>query len=463
MGGSLRFPPEGVALSRPYCDGPGIREVVIPEGVERVGAFAFRGCSGVSALLLPGTVVSVGPGAFAGSGVTRGEIRAGVEYGELAYACCGRLEEAVVEGGVTAVPSGAFSRCSALASLSLPLSLRSIGERAFSGCASLASLALPPSLASIGAGAFSGCASLASLSLPPSLRSLGEGAFSGCAALTSLTLPPSLASVGAEVFSGCASLRSVDVPEGVVEIGSRAFADCPSLTSLGLPRSLRRLCADAFVGCGFLDEGTPAELFDLRGVEIFWSDGTVIPEEWVAAAYEQVPLLSREPGALSALNDCWREVERREEALRGISLVDERLRELDDEERRVRDFYETVRTREERAAEAELARANEEEARVSWLHPLRKMSLQARSAGLSQDSRAASWRSELRMESALSEIESRRERLREEREGLERSVRSFNGGMIDTYVRIYRFPRRWVDAGRTIPESAASGSRGRGD
>jgi len=57
-------------------------------------------------------------------------------------------------------------------------------------------VSLPVSLTSIGEYAFYGCSSLAAVSLPDSLTSLGEHTFDGCSSLTAVTLPASLTSIG---------------------------------------------------------------------------------------------------------------------------------------------------------------------------------------------------------------------------------------------------------------------------
>ena len=57
--------------------------------------------------------------------------------------------------------------------------------------------------------AFSDCKGLTSLTLPKSLKSVGNDAFTGCEGLTSLTLPHSLGDVGDKAFAGCIALTSV--------------------------------------------------------------------------------------------------------------------------------------------------------------------------------------------------------------------------------------------------------------
>ena len=130
-----------------------------------IGNYAFSDCSGLTSLILPSNVTSIGYSAF---------------YG------CIRLTSLTLPSSVTSIGSSAFEACYGLFSLTLPSSVTEIGESAFRGCCSLASLTLPSSVTEIGESAFRGCSSLASLTLPSSVTSIGKSAFEGCSGLTSI-------------------------------------------------------------------------------------------------------------------------------------------------------------------------------------------------------------------------------------------------------------------------------------
>jgi hypothetical protein len=107
-----------------------------------------------------------------------------------------------------------------------------IGASAFSGCSSLTSVSLPMAT-NIGASAFSGCSSLATVSLPVA-DGIGNQAFSGCTGLTSVTLEKA-ASIGDSAFSGCSTLATVSLPVATI-IGESAFASCAVLATVSLPK-----------------------------------------------------------------------------------------------------------------------------------------------------------------------------------------------------------------------------------
>ena len=97
-------------------------------------------------------------------------------------------------------------RFDALAQLTLPAGLEAIGAYAFSRCEALPGLNLPYGVKEIGAGAFTDCIGLSSVHLPESLLSLGDSAFSGCLGLREVQLPESLTYIGKDVFKDCANL-----------------------------------------------------------------------------------------------------------------------------------------------------------------------------------------------------------------------------------------------------------------
>ena len=76
------------------------------------------------------------------------------------------VTDIVLPNSVTSIGNGAFYGCTSLASITIPNSVTSIGNGAFYSCTSLASITIPNSVTSIGNYAFYGCMSLAELWLP---------------------------------------------------------------------------------------------------------------------------------------------------------------------------------------------------------------------------------------------------------------------------------------------------------
>ena len=172
------------------------------------------------------------------------------KLGDYAFYGCSGLTSLTIPSSVTSIGREAFRDCSGLTSLTIPSSVTSIGNDAFYGCSSLTSLTIPSSVTSIGYAAFYDCSSLTSLTIPSSVTSIGEAAFSGCSGLTSLTIPSGVTSIGEAAFSGCSGLTSLTIPSSVTSIGNYAFKGCSGLTSIYVyPEKLPKLGEKVFDGC----------------------------------------------------------------------------------------------------------------------------------------------------------------------------------------------------------------------
>ena len=183
-------------------------DIVIPEGMEKIGVWTFRNCSGLTSITIPNSVTSIG--------------------------------------------EGAFSVCSGLTSITIPDSVTSIGDSAFQGCRSLTSITIPDSVTSIGEGAFYGCSSLTSITIPDSVTSIGDIVFYNCIGLKSITIPDNVTSIGDRAFYNCIGLKSITIPDSVTSIGWNAFYGCSSLTSIVIPKSVTSIGERAFGWCGML-------------------------------------------------------------------------------------------------------------------------------------------------------------------------------------------------------------------
>lgn len=184
----------------------------------------------------------------------------------------------------TSIQANAFRYCSGLTTLTIGNSVTTIGEEVCEGCKTLTSLTLGNSITSIGKEAFKGCG-LASITIPNSVKNIGNGVFSMCKGLTSIMIPNSVTNIGSRVFSDCSALTSIIVdkqnsvydsregcnaiinsssnelvagckktiiPNSVRRIGVGAFYECTGLTSIMIPNNITAIGESAFEGCSSL-------------------------------------------------------------------------------------------------------------------------------------------------------------------------------------------------------------------
>ena len=138
------------------------------------------------------------------------------KLGDYAFYGCSGLTSLTIPSGVTKIGCYALSSCIGLTSLTLPSSVTEIGEHAFLNCRGLTNFTIPSGVTKIGAGAFFCCYGLISLTIPSSVTAIGSGAFNGCSGLTSIyAYMEKLPETGSNLFLGCdAKNCTVYVPKG---------------------------------------------------------------------------------------------------------------------------------------------------------------------------------------------------------------------------------------------------------
>ena len=282
----LTITKEGNDVILDSCSKEAEGEIVIPDGVTKIGLWAFYGCSGLTSVTIPSSVTSIGKSAFYGcSGLTSVTIPSSVtSIHECAFRGCSGLTSVTIPSSVTSIDDFAFEECSGMTSVTIPSSVTSIDYSAFRGCSGLTSVTIPSSVTSIGECAFAGCSGLTSVTIPSSVTSIGKFAFYGCSGLTSVTFNAAncndMGSSWYPVFSGCTNLTTVTIGENVTKIPAYAFAGCRGLTSVTIPSSVTSIGKAAFSWCSFkklLFEGNLPE--DKDGYSIF--DDCEIEELWV--------------------------------------------------------------------------------------------------------------------------------------------------------------------------------------
>ena len=277
-------PRNGVIITR--YKGPDSGEVVIPKTiggyeVKKISDGAFQNCTGITSIVIPDSVISIGVSAFSGctslSEITVSQDNKnyssvdGVLFNKdgselIVYPKGNGRSAYTVPDGVTSIGDSVFSGCTSLTEIVIPDSVTEIRSNwgydgcdgAFSGCTSLSKVDLPKKLTTIEAGTFRDCTSLKEIVIPDSVTEIrcnwGLGAFSGCTSLSKVDLSKNLTMIYEYTFSGCTSLAEIDIPDSVTSIGGFAFSGCTSLSKVDLPKKLTTIEAGTFRDCTSLKE-----------------------------------------------------------------------------------------------------------------------------------------------------------------------------------------------------------------
>lgn len=162
---SLRYIGDDAFL---FCDS--LLYVDLPESLENIGAEAFRGCYLLKAIKLRDNIMHIGNDAFTGTEYYRKSENweNGILYIDnyLIAVNTSFSGKCVVKDGVRLLADEAFSACSYLKIVDLPITLEVIGDGTFSNCYSLERINFPMNnnLKVIYERAFAGCESFLRIS-----------------------------------------------------------------------------------------------------------------------------------------------------------------------------------------------------------------------------------------------------------------------------------------------------------
>jgi len=314
-----------------------LTSVTFDEGSQlaSIGDSAFSGCTELTSITIPSSVISIGEEVFAGcstlTSVTFDEDSQLASIGDYAFSDFSGLTSIIIPDSVEIIGGGAFSGCTSLESVTIPNSVTSIGYEAFYGCTGLTSIIIPDSVTSIGKNAFKSCDCLTIYCVAASepngwdyywnylnsesnysfycpvvwdclnndvandryiyvvIDGIRYGIKDNMATVvrqpqktTVAKIPSSISYNGksysitridSDAFYGCTGLTSVTIPDSVTGIGNYAFSGCKGLTSVTIGNGVTSIGENAFANCTALEK----IYFNAKLIDDLSADNYVFP------------------------------------------------------------------------------------------------------------------------------------------------------------------------------------------
>lgn len=275
---------EGTKFICPYalngCDG--ITSIVIPNSITTIGEHAFHGCRNLTSIscdaetppvcgnssfeyidksipvYVPASSVSIYKNADLWKdfeNIQRNDIVASGSSDNSDFTwLLTNSGELIVEG------TGSFRGCpgsehiTSIIKITICNGISALGDWAFSDYKNVTSVSLPSSISRISKGAFYECKKLSSVTIENGLLDIGESAFYQCVSLKEILLPNSVTNIGSFAFNGCTNLASINIPSSMTTIGNYTFYNCSALNNISIPNGIKSIGTQAFASCTNLKE-----------------------------------------------------------------------------------------------------------------------------------------------------------------------------------------------------------------
>lgn len=217
-----------------------LKEINIPEGCIEIGQGAFSDCSGLEEITLPSTIKTIGACAFAK------ECKDSTLEAEEGAKNILTISFA---DGITKIPDNSFNMAylnhiSEIKNVIIPSSVKVIGEKAFYDINTPITVVIPEGVEEIEDQAFAHCAT--SISLPKSLKKIGEEAFYYNQE-EKIEIPEGIEEIGENAFvqgynEDDIKLKELILPSTLKELNSDSFS-LKKLQKLTFKGSISFLCS----------------------------------------------------------------------------------------------------------------------------------------------------------------------------------------------------------------------------
>ena len=226
-----------------------IKSISIVSGITSIGSECFSGCTALTSIYVPNDVAFIGSNAFKdvenltvycnkGSYIEEycatNNISVNTDYdisNGVLKAYNGTSTDVVIPSDlcITEIGSMAFYNNKRITSVILPEKTNVIGSFSFDGCSALTTVTLPlTNKVILCSFAFGFCNNLTTINNSDMISEVGSYAFTHCSSLENINLCD-VKAMSYNVFNECTSLRTITLGDSLSSIGTDAFKNCPNL------------------------------------------------------------------------------------------------------------------------------------------------------------------------------------------------------------------------------------------
>ena len=338
-----------------FCGCSGLTDVSFSNNMKTIGRMAFGECASLTAVEIPFSVKSIYSNAFYNcTNLTSVTLSSDLDYldhsaflntpwfaawnemqpdgmvywGKLAWYYKGIMPESasiVIKDGTTGLMPALFYGKKTLQKITIPASVKLIGQQTFQNCSGLQEIyigdlsawcnitfedqysnpfcscynsaklfvsgtevqdlvipegvtailkyafayfpidhiQIPSTVTCIGDNSFYFCRKLKSLIIPGNVKAIGYNAFRNCSNIETLEFEDGLESIGACAFQGLYKITTVKIPESVISIGDSGFAECEKLTSMDIPYGITIIPGYMLYGAGLTSFSIPGSVKEI--------------------------------------------------------------------------------------------------------------------------------------------------------------------------------------------------------
>jgi hypothetical protein len=258
-----------------------LKRVVLPDTVTYIGAAAFASCYQLEEVILSKNIEIIERYAFEFSKIKEIVLPDSlIRIEKEAFAMCSQLNKVDFGKNISYVGDNVFDRAPWLAQRgnSEYDMLNDLVLLKYNGSSKTPEI--PKGTICIVNGAFEDKL-ITAISIPSSVKYIGESVFNNCKKLKEITLPEGLERIGTGAFARSGLLK-ITIPDTVTDMGQFLFVECENLSEINMGKNIKDIDYDGFRGTPWLEDRNKDEFIIINDTLLLKYNGSskypVIPK-----------------------------------------------------------------------------------------------------------------------------------------------------------------------------------------